>query len=166
MKSKHTPPLLCLCFPTTEVGQSCWVIGWAAWLRLHSAREGHRWGFLSQLCCGVNEPSSFLWLLGASVSLSLRWVNMFFSVLHIWSSIYSLIAYFFNIKSGTEGKYNHLSQISSLPACLVRDMRAIETSRNTFFRVVWEASCNSNHKGDTFLFTPYYTHLLYPVKIR
>lgn len=60
VQSKHTLPPLCLrcwCSLTMEVGQSCWVTFWAARWRLLSAREGQRWGFLSELCCGVLTQS-------------------------------------------------------------------------------------------------------------
>lgn len=60
--------------------QCCWVNDRVAWLRFHSARKGHRWGFLSELGHHNTLPSCPA--VSVHVSLASWWLwmknNVFF----------------------------------------------------------------------------------------
>lgn len=152
------PPCAVYTFIPTEVGQSCWVTGWAARSRRHSAREGHRWGFLS-LYCGVRNlilPLSVGCLCVAFAAVS-HHVLLSFACpkfdLYFRLLIFLKIAYFFlkkilNIKSGTEGKYNPRSVVCLLALLEIWGLLKLQGTN-------WEVSVNSNHEGDALLFAPH-----------
>lgn len=84
----------------------------------------------------ANSISSFLCLFGASVSLSLRWVNIFCSLLHVSTSFSFQSLTFVILTLPLKANVTVCpTQLSHLPAYLVRNMTATQPSRNALFRV-------------------------------